>query len=412
MLVVSTLAAYAFARMQLRAARTSSSATFLATLMIPSEVTLIPNFVIITRWLGWYDTYQAQIVPVPGQRLRHLPPAPVLPHHPQGPGGRRQDRRLLAPALPVGRHRPPLRPGPDHPGAAELPVRLERLPVAPARHPQPGDAPHPARAAGVLVRARRPLRRADGGDSTVVILPTVVALLAGPALLRGGDRPHRPEGIGSRTQGDRRVRVRRRVEKRRFRWQSHGAASSPAWPPAGPAPPCSPPAARARAPAPARAPPRSSSASRSASPSGTPRPASTPRRWTRWCAKFNAGQRQEHHPQERVPGQLHPGLPEDHGRHSGRPAPGRGRGLREHGRRVHEGQRRGRPGPLRAQGAPGLLQGEPGRHLPRLHREQQATPQFNSKLLSFPFTKSLAVNYYNEDLLKAAGVQKYGQAGG
>ena len=35
---------------------------FLATLMIPSEVTLIPNFVIITRWFGWYDTYQAQFV--------------------------------------------------------------------------------------------------------------------------------------------------------------------------------------------------------------------------------------------------------------------------------------------------------------------------------------------------------------
>jgi ABC-type glycerol-3-phosphate transport system substrate-binding protein len=31
---------------------------------------------------------------------------------------------------------------------------------------------------------------------------------------------------------------------------------------------------------------------------------------------------------------------------------------------------------------------------------------FNGKLLSFPFTKSLAVNYYNEDLLKAGGVTK------
>ena len=33
---------------------------------------------------------------------------------------------------------------------------------------------------------------------------------------------------------------------------------------------------------------------------------------------------------------------------------------------------------------------------------------FNGKLLSFPFTKSLAVNYYNEDLLKAAGITKLG----
>jgi len=31
---------------------------------------------------------------------------------------------------------------------------------------------------------------------------------------------------------------------------------------------------------------------------------------------------------------------------------------------------------------------------------------FNGKLLSFPFTKSLAVNYYNEDLLRAGGVTK------
>jgi multiple sugar transport system substrate-binding protein len=31
---------------------------------------------------------------------------------------------------------------------------------------------------------------------------------------------------------------------------------------------------------------------------------------------------------------------------------------------------------------------------------------FNGKLLSFPFTKSLAVNYYNEDLLRGAGVTK------
>jgi multiple sugar transport system substrate-binding protein len=36
---------------------------------------------------------------------------------------------------------------------------------------------------------------------------------------------------------------------------------------------------------------------------------------------------------------------------------------------------------------------------------------FNGKLLSFPFTKSLAVHYANEDLFRAAGVTKFGQAG-
>ena len=33
---------------------------------------------------------------------------------------------------------------------------------------------------------------------------------------------------------------------------------------------------------------------------------------------------------------------------------------------------------------------------------------FNGKMLSYPFTKSLAVNYYNEDLIKAAGATKTG----
>jgi ABC-type glycerol-3-phosphate transport system substrate-binding protein len=37
---------------------------------------------------------------------------------------------------------------------------------------------------------------------------------------------------------------------------------------------------------------------------------------------------------------------------------------------------------------------------------------FDNKLLSFPFTKSLAVRYFNEDLFRAAGVTKYGQSGG
>ncbi|HEX2036641.1 MAG TPA: carbohydrate ABC transporter permease [Chloroflexota bacterium] len=64
-LVVSALAAYAFARMEFFGKKVLFGA-FLATLMIPGEVTLIPNFVMVTKWLGWYDTYQAQIVPSVG----------------------------------------------------------------------------------------------------------------------------------------------------------------------------------------------------------------------------------------------------------------------------------------------------------------------------------------------------------
>ena len=60
--VVSALAAYAFARMEF-AGKDILFAALLATMMIPSDVTLIPNFIIVTKWLGWYNTFQAQIVP-------------------------------------------------------------------------------------------------------------------------------------------------------------------------------------------------------------------------------------------------------------------------------------------------------------------------------------------------------------
>ena len=43
--------------------------------------------------------------------------------------------------------------------------------------------------------------------------------------------------------------------------------------------------------------------------------------------------------------------------------------------------------------------------------ESQKYDNFGGKLLSFPFTKSLAVNYVNEELFKAANVTKNGEAG-
>ncbi len=70
-LVTACLAAYAFARMRFRGSGVLF-ALFLATLMIPSEATLIPNYVLMSPsrngclgfpCLGWFDTYQVQIVP-------------------------------------------------------------------------------------------------------------------------------------------------------------------------------------------------------------------------------------------------------------------------------------------------------------------------------------------------------------
>jgi multiple sugar transport system permease protein len=61
-LTTSILAAYAFARLDFK----GKGAIFfilLATYMIPGEATLIPNFVLVTRYLHMADTLQVQIIP-------------------------------------------------------------------------------------------------------------------------------------------------------------------------------------------------------------------------------------------------------------------------------------------------------------------------------------------------------------
>ncbi|MBN1661777.1 MAG: carbohydrate ABC transporter permease, partial [Anaerolineae bacterium] len=68
MLVTSTLAAYAFARMQFPG-RTFLFAVLLSTMMIPETVTMIPNFLTITGnnpllpFINWYDKLPALTVP-------------------------------------------------------------------------------------------------------------------------------------------------------------------------------------------------------------------------------------------------------------------------------------------------------------------------------------------------------------
>ncbi len=60
-LFTSSLAAFAFARLRFKG-RNLIFTLYIATLMIPFPVLLIPNFLIV-RQLGWYDTYQALILP-------------------------------------------------------------------------------------------------------------------------------------------------------------------------------------------------------------------------------------------------------------------------------------------------------------------------------------------------------------
>ncbi|MBL8133530.1 MAG: carbohydrate ABC transporter permease [Anaerolineae bacterium] len=60
-ILISAMAAYAFARLQWRG-RNIVFTLYLATMMVPSVVLVIPQFILI-RQLGWMNTYAALIVP-------------------------------------------------------------------------------------------------------------------------------------------------------------------------------------------------------------------------------------------------------------------------------------------------------------------------------------------------------------
>lgn len=60
-LVVSTMAGYAFGRLRWRG-RDVVFVLFLGTLMVPQEVLVVPMFILM-QWLGWVNSYQALILP-------------------------------------------------------------------------------------------------------------------------------------------------------------------------------------------------------------------------------------------------------------------------------------------------------------------------------------------------------------
>ncbi len=60
-LCTSVLAGYAFARLRFPG-RDLLFMLVLGTMMIPTQVTMIPSFILI-KWLGWIDTFQGLIVP-------------------------------------------------------------------------------------------------------------------------------------------------------------------------------------------------------------------------------------------------------------------------------------------------------------------------------------------------------------
>ncbi|RWZ54790.1 carbohydrate ABC transporter permease [Halobacillus fulvus] len=60
-MIFSSMAAYAFARMQFRG-RDKLFLLYLATMMVPTQVTMIPQFILIKQF-GWLDSYPGLIVP-------------------------------------------------------------------------------------------------------------------------------------------------------------------------------------------------------------------------------------------------------------------------------------------------------------------------------------------------------------
>jgi multiple sugar transport system permease protein len=60
-LITASMAGYAFARLRFPG-RERLFLLYLATLMIPGQVTVIPNFILM-RYMGWLDTYQGLIIP-------------------------------------------------------------------------------------------------------------------------------------------------------------------------------------------------------------------------------------------------------------------------------------------------------------------------------------------------------------
>lgn len=60
-ILTSSLAGYAFARIEFHG-RNKIFLAYLATMMVPGAVTMIPVFILL-RWLDWIDTYRAMILP-------------------------------------------------------------------------------------------------------------------------------------------------------------------------------------------------------------------------------------------------------------------------------------------------------------------------------------------------------------
>ena len=104
-LIVSSASAFAFARLRWKG-RDAVFLLFLATLMVPAEVVMIPMYTLMD-WFGVDQQLSGPDHSVRVQRLRHLPAAPVLPGHSLRAGRSRPGRRCGG-----GAHLPQHHPAP------------------------------------------------------------------------------------------------------------------------------------------------------------------------------------------------------------------------------------------------------------------------------------------------------------
>ena len=166
----------------------------LATMMLPSQVTLIPLYVIFAK-LGWTNTYLPLILPtcVLGGAVLHLPAAPVLPSASRGSGRcRAHRRRERTRGSCPGRHAA-VDAGPDHGLPAHVHRQVERLLRAADLHP--GARAVPARPArpGVPGGAQDGLGAVDVG-CRAHLAPARHYLLLRPAQIHRRDHAHRQKG--------------------------------------------------------------------------------------------------------------------------------------------------------------------------------------------------------------------------
>ena len=133
-LTVATMAAFAFARFSFRGRDLLFGAT-VATLMIPSHITLIPNYLTLAK-AGLLDTYAGLILPAISNGFAAF----FLRQYIRGiPEGTRRGRLYGwrdAVAGAVAHHRADLDAGDPVDGALYLPGRMEQLHLATGRHRQ------------------------------------------------------------------------------------------------------------------------------------------------------------------------------------------------------------------------------------------------------------------------------------